>query len=227
MHALRLAALSSSALLALMVGCAETAVVSNGTSKQMQFFGTGGVTGHNNVVTVQPFSRLNKFSVIGDGNEIIISDNVTCARVEIWGANNIVRIPRGLLVGFNDFGNNNQLVEEDRGAAAGNTLNRPPNSFGSRFGNDPYSSGQADPYRTGQSDPYGNDPNRSSDPYGSEPAPASSSYGTGGVSARPSDVPPPALADDPSSSPIDDEPLFEDEPLLEPALIEEPEPAVK
>ena len=93
-------------------GCATgTSVVAHDTTRSGQFFGPCGITGNNNVVTVERWSRLTKLSIIGDGNQVVIEEGVRIPSIEVWGSDNTVSIPQGLIVKFTQIGHRNRLIE--------------------------------------------------------------------------------------------------------------------
>jgi hypothetical protein len=100
-------------LLATLQGCASNNVVANDSNRSGQFFGDMGITGDNNVVTVEQWSRLDKLSIFGDGNEVIVEEGVVLPLVEIFGSDNIVSVPDYLLVQVNQVGHRNRIVERE------------------------------------------------------------------------------------------------------------------
>lgn len=98
----------------LSVGCTSTQRIaqSNG-SYEAKYFGELGVTGHVNTVTIQRGSKLDKLSIIGDGNKIFVDDHVVLAKIEIWGGDNEVSIPRTLIVREYIVGQRSAIVRRD------------------------------------------------------------------------------------------------------------------
>ena len=93
-------------------GCASgTSLWSHGAVRSGQFFGDAGISGNNNVVTIQKWSRMNKLSIYGDNNEVTLENRVRVPLIEVWGSGNTVSIPYDMIVQFNQAGRNNRLVE--------------------------------------------------------------------------------------------------------------------
>ncbi|MBN2448467.1 MAG: hypothetical protein JXO22_17200 [Phycisphaerae bacterium] len=99
-------------LVLLVSGCASgTSRWSHGAAHCGQFFGDAGITGNDNVVTIQRWSRMSKLSITGDNNEITLEDHVRVPLIEVWGSGNTVSIPHDMIVRFNQVGQSNRLVE--------------------------------------------------------------------------------------------------------------------
>ena len=99
-------------ILSVLVGCAPgTSSVSHGTTPRARFYGDAGITGHNNVVTIDKWSRINKLSILGNANDVIVEDGVRVPLIEVWGSDNTISIPHGMIVQFRQVGSRNRLVE--------------------------------------------------------------------------------------------------------------------
>ena len=98
----------------LSVGCTSTQRIaqSNG-NVDAKWFGELGITGHINTVRMQPGSKLDKLSIIGDGNKVFVDDHVILAKIEIFGGNNEVSIPRTLIVREYIVGHGSYIVRRD------------------------------------------------------------------------------------------------------------------
>ncbi len=91
-------------------GCAHNSFVGSNGRRAGQFFGSVGVTGSNNEVTVQSGSRLKNISIIGDLNNFMVEDGVTLQQIEFYGTENTVSVPEGLTVRVTQFGPRNQVI---------------------------------------------------------------------------------------------------------------------
>lgn len=101
--------------LAFLSGCGmEMRVVAHRTDTNKQWFGDMGITGHQNKVTVAAGSRVEKLSIIGDGNTVFVEDNVTLSKVEVWGERNSISIPERLIIRDSLFGKGNIIERRPR-----------------------------------------------------------------------------------------------------------------
>jgi hypothetical protein len=111
-----------------MAGCANSNVVANNSSRSGQFFDDFGITGNNNVVTIEQWSKLTKLSIIGDGNEVIVEEGVRLPMIEVFGSDNVISVPDYLIVQMNQVGDGNRLVQRQTQARVQDTtpMYRPP-----------------------------------------------------------------------------------------------------
>jgi hypothetical protein len=111
-----------------LVGCANNNVVANNSSRTGQFFGDFGITGNNNVVTIEQWSKLTKLSIIGDGNEVIVEEGVRLPSIEVFGSDNVISVPDYLIVQMNQVGDGNRLVRRQTQPRVEDTtqMYRPP-----------------------------------------------------------------------------------------------------
>jgi hypothetical protein len=99
-----------SAVLFTVTGCASNAIVGHRLTRESDWFGQLGVTGHLNKVTIRGVSRLTRLSVIGDANTIVVEDGATLGKIEIWGANNTISLPENLVIREAIMGKTNKLI---------------------------------------------------------------------------------------------------------------------
>lgn len=112
-------------------GCvASNRIVGHRIHQSGTWYGELGITGHLNEITILRGSRLNKLSIIGDGNFVVVEDHVTLGKVEIWGENNTVSIPGELVVRKNIAGSRSVVVPRAPGepppTRAGVAATQPP-----------------------------------------------------------------------------------------------------
>lgn len=109
----------------LVAGCAPTELATNKSQREGAFYGDYGITGHDNVTTIKGGSLINKLSIIGDGNRVIVEDDVAMAKIEIWGSGNEIELPYGLNPYFTQVSRNGNTVRNRpapwAGAAGGTT----------------------------------------------------------------------------------------------------------
>lgn len=99
------------AVLALsLAGCATTAIRTDNATRRGTFYGSLGVTGYGNAVTIEKNSRLDHISIIGDRNNVEVEEGVTLSKIEIWGSNNTVGVPEGLVLRISEVGKNNRIL---------------------------------------------------------------------------------------------------------------------
>jgi hypothetical protein len=99
-----------SAVLLTVTGCASNAIVGHRLTREGDWYGQLGVTGHYNNITVRDQSRLTRLSLIGDGNTVVLEDKATLAKVEIWGGNNTISVPENLVIREAIMGKGNRIV---------------------------------------------------------------------------------------------------------------------
>lgn len=98
----------------LSVGCTSTQrIAQSGGNYSDKYFGELGITGHVNTVRVLAGSKLDKLSIIGDGNKVFVEDHVILGKVEIWGGNDEVSIPKSLIIREYIVGHGSAIVRRD------------------------------------------------------------------------------------------------------------------
>ena len=97
------------ATVALIPGCAHTAITGDGVKQAQVIHGSVGIIGDDNELTVLAGSRVTKVSVIGEENRVIIERGATVAKVELIGEENEVFCPQDLSVRFSAIGEDNRL----------------------------------------------------------------------------------------------------------------------
>lgn len=96
------------AILAL-CGCAGNSVIAHKTTRAAKWYGDVGITGHQNVLTIEKNSLVFELSIMGDNNEVIVEDGASLAKIEIWGSNNTVTLPDGMHPKYRSVGDNNKV----------------------------------------------------------------------------------------------------------------------
>lgn len=100
-------------VLACAPGCARHVIVAHNSTESAVMYGTVRIVGHHNDVTVEDFSRIEKLSIIGDGNTVFVEDNVYLVRtIEFWGNENVVSLPQKLTVAVRQVGANRIVVRQ-------------------------------------------------------------------------------------------------------------------
>ena len=98
-------------VLACSPGCARHVIVAHNSTESAVMYGTVRIVGHHNDVTIEDFSRIEKLSIIGDGNTVFVEDNVYLVRtIEFWGNENVVSLPQKLTVAVRQVGVNRIVV---------------------------------------------------------------------------------------------------------------------
>jgi hypothetical protein len=108
-------------------GCAPNEIAGHGTSRSGTFVQKLGVSGHDNMVTVDRDSSLDKISIMGDNNTVQVEEGATLAKVEIFGNDNTISLPEGLLVRFNEMGRGNKVIYRPPSWKAGEPMS--PEAF--------------------------------------------------------------------------------------------------
>lgn len=78
---------------ALLSGCATNSIVGSGTTRVGTYHGDVGITGNDNVVTINDESRVRRLSIIGNNNQITVDYGAACAKIEIFGSGNTISVP--------------------------------------------------------------------------------------------------------------------------------------
>lgn len=106
-------------LLSGLIGCAPTVQGSNNGRREGRMYGDYGVWASSSYNRIEGGSLINKLSIIGDKNTIVVEDDVAMAKIEIWGSGNDIELPYGLNPYFTQVGKDNLV--HNRPAPWGNT----------------------------------------------------------------------------------------------------------
>lgn len=106
----RVELISLCGLLLALTGCAGNSIIAHKTTRSAQWYGDVGITGHQNVVTIERNSLVFELSIMGDGNEIIVEDDASLAKIEVWGSNNTISLPANMHPKYRNVGDNNRVL---------------------------------------------------------------------------------------------------------------------
>lgn len=90
-------------------GCSHTAIDGESLSQEQVVYGTVGIKGEDNELTILPGSEVTKLSIIGQGNRVVIEDGAVVYKVEIVGEDNEVICPEGMSIEYSTIGEDNRL----------------------------------------------------------------------------------------------------------------------
>ena len=94
------------------VGCTRgNSSIANGITRSEIFHGALGITGHENNYTLETGSAVERLSIIGDANRVTVQWGAKLGKIEIWGSNNVVLLPKYLIVRKSVVGSNNQFLD--------------------------------------------------------------------------------------------------------------------
>lgn len=91
-------------------GCAGNSMISHKTVRSARWYGDVGITGHQNIVTIEKESLVFELSIMGDNNEITVEDGASLAKIEIWGSSNTISLPAGMHPKYRNIGDNNKVT---------------------------------------------------------------------------------------------------------------------
>lgn len=97
-----------------LAGCAAHPLIASNSTHSGKKFGSFGITGYGNNVTIDRDSYLSVLSIIGDGNSVNVEDGADVFKIEIWGRNNTISVPWYLVWREKLVGNNNQIIPRPR-----------------------------------------------------------------------------------------------------------------
>lgn len=119
-------------LLFALSGCAGNSIIAHKTTRSAQWYGDVGITGHQNVVTIERNSLVFELSIVGDGNEVIVEDDASLAMIEVWGSNNTISLPANMHPKYRNVGDNNRVLNRSSpwrsGTDSGTTSWQPADS---------------------------------------------------------------------------------------------------